>query len=133
MSKYDSIMNLTRPLSKKHPPMALADRAAQFAPFAALTGYEDAVKEEARLTDSKQALSEEENRDLNQKITWLLSHSHLCPLVTVTYFVPDQKKTGGHYQSHTGPLHYIDTVEEILVFADKTVVSLSKILELFWE
>ena len=90
------LINLPHPVSKKHPQMPLLDRAAQFAPFAALTGYGEAVTETARLTDSKIELDEGEIERINAKISYLIDNLKNVPTVELTYFVPDKKKKGGN-------------------------------------
>ena len=97
LKKYDDIINLPHPVSKKHPQMPLLDRAAQFAPFAALTGYGEALTETARLTDTKIELDEGEIERINAKINYLIDNLETAPTVEITYFVPDKKKKGGKY------------------------------------
>ena len=93
--QYDDIINLPHHVSKTRPQMSMVDRAAQFSPFAALTGYDAAIKETGRLTDEKVNLSEEEKEALDRKqqilMEWLGDH----PALTITFFVPDEKKSGG--------------------------------------
>ena len=91
-NSYDDIINLPHPVSKKHPQMPLWDRAAQFAPFAALTGHEAAIKETARLTDERLELSEEAITQLNEKINIIRNNIGIEQKVSITYFVPDSKK-----------------------------------------
>ena len=97
MNGYDYIINMPHHVSETHPQMSMHDRAAQFSPFAALTGHSDAVKETARLTDEKIELTEEEISDLKQKLNFLNEHSAEQPEITVEYFVPDERKSGGAY------------------------------------
>ena len=89
MGKYDNIINLPHHISSKHPRLSMEQRAAQFAPFAALTGYGDSIKETARLTDTRIELNEEEKEMLNIKLQELKSKISTMPQVTITYFVPD--------------------------------------------
>lgn len=124
MSEYDDIIDLPRPKSK-HEPMPMSDRAAQFSPFAALTGYGDAIDETARLTDHRIELSEEERAELDYKQQYLATLD--SPTVTVTYFVPDSRKSGGAYVTHTGTLKRIDEVERMMVFADGTRVEMDEV------
>ena len=117
-NKYDDIIHLTRPVSRKHPPMPLQDRAAQFAPFAALTGHGDAVKETARLTGQRVELDEYEKEVLRGRLQQLADCVDFWnresrpvearPAVTVTYFVPDLLKEGGEYVTVSGPVKKFD-------------------------
>lgn len=125
MSEYNDIIDLPRPKSK-HEPMPMSDRAAQFSPFAALTGYGDAIDETARLTDARIELSEEERAELDYKQQYLATLD--APTVTVTYFVPDERKSGGAYVTHTGTLKRIDEVERMMVFVDGTRVPLDEVV-----
>ena len=97
--KYDDIINLPHHVSKKHPQMSLHDRAAQFSPFAALTGHKAAINETARLTDEKQILSEDVIAKLNEQLNLIKENIGTNPIVTITYFVPDDRKSGGAYIS----------------------------------
>ena len=125
MTEYDDIIDLPRPKSK-HEPMPMSDRAAQFSPFAALTGYGDAIDETARLTDARIELSDEERAELDYKQQYLATLD--APTVTVTYFVPDERKSGGAYVTHTGALKRIDEVERAMVFADGTRVDMDEVV-----
>ncbi len=125
--KYDDILDLPRPKSK-HEPMPMSDRAAQFSPFAALTGYGDAIDETARLTDARIELSEEERAELDYKQQYLATLD--APTVTVTYFVPDERKSGGAYVTHTGVLKRVDEVERMVVFKDGLRVPLDEVMDI---
>ncbi len=127
MSEYDDIIDLPRPKSK-HEPMPMSDRAAQFSPFAALTGYDAAIAETARLTDQRIELSEEERAELDYKQQYLATLD--SPTVTVTYFVPDERKTGGAYVTHTGVLKRVDEVERMVVFKDGLRVPLDEVMDI---
>lgn len=127
MSEYDDIIDLPRPKSK-HEPMPMSDRAAQFSPFAALTGYGDAIDETARLTDARIELSEEERAELDYKQQYLSTLD--SPMVTVTYFVPDSRKSGGAYVTHTGVLKRVDEVERMVVFEDGLRVPLDEVVDI---
>ena len=127
MSEYDDIIDLPRPKSK-HEPMPMSDRAAQFSPFAALTGYGDAIDETARLTDARIELSEEERAELDYKQQYLATLD--SPTVTVTYFVPDERKSGGAYVTHTGVLKRVDEVESMVVFKDGLRVPLDEVMDI---
>lgn len=125
--KYDDIINLPRPVSSKHPPMPMSDRAAQFSPFAALTGYDEAVMETGRLTDRKRELNDEEIAALNQKLQFLGNHLEEHPTVIVTFFVPDAKKTGGSYATKTRRLKKIDTFERWIQLDDGSKIPIDDI------
>lgn len=125
MSEYDDIIDLPRPKSK-HEPMPMSDRAAQFSPFAALTGYGDAIDETARPTDHRIELSEEERAELDYRQQYIFALD--SPTVTVTYFVPDERKTGGAYVTHTGVLKRIDEVERAMVFVDGSRVEMDEVV-----
>ncbi|MBQ8300984.1 MAG: hypothetical protein IJX57_03375 [Clostridia bacterium] len=126
--KYDDIINMPRHISVKHKPMAIKDRAAQFLPFAALTGYDDEIKETARLTDEKIYLSEETTSVINKKIC-ILSESVL-PEISITYFVPDNKKTGGSYVTESGTVKKIDDYKKVIVMKNGTEISFKDILDI---
>lgn len=136
-NKYDDIIDLPHYRSQSRPHMPMIDRAAQFSPFAALTGYDDAVKETARLTDEKAELTEDAKSVLNGKIQVIAEMLHVNPLVTITYFQPDAKKEGGEYVTVTGRVKSIDEYERTVALADKNVISIDSIREiesdLFWE
>lgn len=127
MTEYDDIIDLPRPKSK-HEPMPMSDRAAQFSPFAALTGYGDAIDETARLTDARIELSEEERAELDYKQQYLATLD--SPTVTVTYFVPDERKSGGAYVTHTGVLKRVDEVERMVVFKGGLRVPLDEVMDI---
>lgn len=127
MTEYDDIIDLPRPKSK-HEPMPMSDRAAQFSPFAALTGYGDAIDETARLTDARIELSDEERAELDYKQQYLATLD--APTVTVTYFVPDERKSGGAYVTHTGVLKRVDEVERMVVFKDGLRVPLDEVMDI---
>ena len=130
MDKYDDIINLPHPTSSGHPRMPLEDRAAQFAPFAALTGHEAAIKETARLTDEKENLSDEVIAILNDKLNIIAENLGTDHTVDITYFVPDEKKTGGAYVAYSGIVKKIDLYEHILIMTDKTVIPIGQISEI---
>lgn len=127
MTEYDDIIDLPRPKSK-HEPMPMSDRAAQFSPFAALTGYDAAIAETARLTDQRIELSEEERAELDYKQQYLATLD--SPTVTVTYFVPDERKSGGAYVTRTGVLKRVDEVERMVVFKDGLRVPLDEVMDI---
>lgn len=128
--KYDDIINLPHHVSKKHPQMSLHDRAAQFSPFAALTGHKAAINETARLTDEKQILSEDVIAKLNEQLNLIKENISTNPIVTITYFVPDDKKSGGAYISNTGVVKKINEYNHTVVLTDKTVIPIEQISEM---
>ena len=130
MGRYDAIMTLPHPVSHKHPPMSMLDRAAQFSPFAALTGYEAAVEETARLTDLEVELSEDRRAELDRKQQHLLSLASEQPPVTVIFFVPDERKHGGSYQTITGQFKKIDSTNRSFCLTDGTRIPLDRIYDL---
>lgn len=129
-NKYDDIINLPHPTSPRHPRMPIVDRAAQFAPFAALTGYDDVIDETARLTDRMTELSEEMKEILDAKQHFLADVIDTHPKISVVYFVPDAKKQGGMYKTVTGELKMIDEYERQIVFADGTRIDHDKIYDI---
>ena len=129
MSEYDDIIDLPRPKSK-HEPMPMGDRAAQFSPFAALTGYEDAIDETARLTDARVELGESAVEELERALAGIAARISERPDVTVTYFVPDGRKSGGAYVTRAGALKRIDEAEREIVFADGTRIAVWDIVSI---
>ena len=127
---YDDIINLPCPTSKRHPRMAMIDRASQFAPFAALTGYDDAITETSRLTGTKLDLSDETKERIDIKINYLIDNMEESPEVTITYFVPDKKKAGGEYVTITDTIKKIDQYEHILIMESGVKISLFEILSI---
>ncbi len=111
---YEDILHLPHHVSKNHPQMPLMSRAAQFSPFAALTGYDAAVEETARLTDEKLTLDEEQQLRIGECLTLLTERIRERPVVAVTYFVPDLRKAGGAYFSVTAPVKKVDGYESLL-------------------
>lgn len=110
--------------------MLMMARAAQFAPFAALTGHNAAIEETARLTDSERELSEMEQRALNEKMTWLQQHIDEHPSVTITHFVQDVRKAGGAFIQTPGRLKSVDTIGQLLTLTDGTTLPLRGIMEI---
>lgn len=129
-TQYDDIIRLPHHVSKTRPQMSMLDRAAQFSPFAALTGYDDAIKETGRLTDAKAEIGDEERDRLDRKQQYLQEIIADRPEITVTYFVPDEKKAGGSYTSHTGNLKRIDYFERLFVLTDGTKIPLDEIVDI---
>ncbi len=125
---YDDIIRLPHHVSRNHPQMPLRDRAAQFAPFAALTGYESAVGETARLTAERRELDAQETEELNRRLAALIARLPERPEVTVEYFVPDDRKAGGAYVTVTGRVRHISVPERTLVMEDGTVIPLDDVV-----
>ena len=119
---YDDIIDLPRFVSKKHPAMSKTARAAQFSPFAALTGFDDEITETARLTDCKAELSEEQQNKLNSALMFLQDNIRDRPLIRIEYFIKDKYKEGGAYVIFSGNIKRIQAVEKQLVFTDGTVI-----------
>ena len=128
MQKYKDIIDLPHKQSSRRPHMSLSDRAAQFAPFSALTGYDDAIVETGRLTDKKIELSEEALDLLNAKYQILLAHLADNAEIILTYFVPDKNKSGGAYVEKQGVVKRLDTFERHIVLCDGTKISMDDIL-----
>ena len=128
--KYADIFNMPHHVSSRHPQMAQRDRAAQFAPFAALTGHDDAIAETARLTDAKIEIDEGTKEILNGKLQMALDFADSEPEITVTYFVADKKKSGGAYVDFTGVIKRIDEYEHLVVFTDKTTIPIEDIYDI---
>ncbi|NLJ81248.1 MAG: hypothetical protein GX335_09515 [Firmicutes bacterium] len=122
MGPYGDIIHLPRRRSQVYPPLPREKRAAQFLPFAALSGHEEAVKEKARLTEGKIKLSDAEKSRLNTKLLLLKECLKDQPTITITYFVPDQHKPGGAYVQETGTVTKISDYERSLVLGQKTVL-----------
>ena len=116
--RYDDLLDLPHHVSVVHPHMSLYDRAAQFAPFKALTGYEDDVEETARLTDERMELDEERIAYLDARLQLLEEHLAEAPVVSFTFFVPDERKDGGSYETVSGIVKKIDTVRRVIVLRD---------------
>ena len=125
--KYADIIDLPHHVSPHRPRMSRADRAAQFSPFSALTGYDDAVTETGRLTDTRMTLSEDLKSILNEKLQMIADHIDRAPFVTVTYFVTDKKKTGGAYVDVSGTVKAVNELERTLVLLDGTSIPISSI------
>ncbi|MGN0638603.1 MAG: hypothetical protein ACI4J0_09550 [Huintestinicola sp.] len=128
--KYDDILMLSRPISEKHMPMPRPDRAAQFSSFAALSGYDEAVGETARLTDGRIEIDEDRAAELNDKLNILRDNLYERPEIAVTYFVPDSKKSGGKYVTFRGNARAIDEYERTIIFVKGGRIPLDDILTL---
>ena len=130
MSGYEDIIHLSRPKSEKRLPMSLMDRAAQFSPFAALTGYEAVIAETGRLTASKADLDETTIAAINEVLRTLEEHMEEQPEVTAVWFVPDGLKSGGAYEKKTGIVKKLDRYEQYLLLADGTKIPFEALMEL---
>ena len=128
--QYADIIDKQHHVSKKHPSMSMEDRAAQFSPFAALTGYEAAVKETARLTDDREELDEDEKTRLNAQLQKISARLQEQPEVMVTYFAPDERKTGGARQTYRGRLRKIDRNRKMLIMVDQTELPIENLLNI---
>lgn len=128
---YRDILNTPYPnpeIEKDFPDAVL--RGAQFAPFAALTGHDEAIAETARLTDGEIQLSEFEQEEINRVLRYLLEHLDEQPNISVTYFVADAKKQGGAYITKQGAVRKIRTTEQVLLFSDNTAIRIPDILKI---
>ena len=128
--KYDEIMRLPHHVSKTRPQMPMSDRAAQFAPFAALTGYDAAIKETGRLTDERIELDVEALSALDMKYQLLMEALDEAPEVTITYFQPDERKAGGKYVSAVGAVKKIDDFERRITMQDGAKIPMDDVLSI---
>ena len=128
--RYDDIINLPHHVSATRPQMSMHDRAAQFSPFAALTGYDDAVEETARLTDKQAVLSEDEQNQLDEQLRLIADRIDEKPEAEVTYFLPDELKEGGKYMTVNGCVRRIDEYEKEIVFTDGVRIKLECIYKI---
>jgi len=124
ISRYKDIINLPHHISKRHPRLSMEQRAAQFSPFAALTGYEEATDETSRLIDEKIELSEEDMEELNRKLQNLQGEA------VITYFVKDERKSGGSYVTVKGEVRRIDDYEKTIVMRDGSRIFVDDILDI---
>ena len=130
VDSYEDIIHLPHPVSRKHKPMSLHDRAAQFAPFAALTGYEDMVEETARQTDPCKDLEEDARVLLDARFALLCMDGELHPQIRVTYFNADKLKNGGAYLTVSGILQSADTEKRLIRMQDGSRISLEDIIDI---
>ena len=129
-NKYDDIINLPHHVSKTRPRMSLEQRSAQFAPFSALTGYEEEIAETGRLTTDRIELNEEAKQLLDRTLQAIANKISKQPAVTITYFVPDNKKDGGAYITVSGNIKKIDKYKNIIVLTDKTEIPIKEIINI---
>ena len=125
---YDDIIHLPHHVSKTHPHMPIADRAAQFSPFAALTGHHEAIKEAGRMTSQKISLDVNAKSILDQKLQMILERP--SQEITLTYFLPDPQKDGGAYIDYTGVIKKADTQKRLLIMEDHTAIPIDDIIDL---
>lgn len=130
MEGYEDIINLPHHVSTTRPQMPTSDRAAQFSPFAALTGYDAAIKETGRLTDAKIELDDEELNNLNMKFQLLVEHLEDEPEVAITYFKADERKAGGDYLEASGIVKKLDDFERVITMQDGTKIPMDDILNI---
>ena len=128
--KYNEIMGLPHHVSKTRPQMPMSDRAAQFAPFAALTGYDAAIKETGRLTDERIELDVEALSALDMKYQLLMEAHDDAPEVTITYFQPDERKAGGKYLTATGAVKKVDDYERLITMQDGAKIPMDDVLSI---
>lgn len=126
-SNYEDILHLPHHVSAKHPQMAAIDRAAQFSPFAALTGYGDALDETARLTDARAELDEDEKLELDRRLQWAMEQKSE---VHITYFVPDRQKAGGSYVTAAGVLQKINECDHTVHMTDGRDIPIDEIIQI---
>ncbi len=129
MSNYEDIINLDRPISK-HPHLGIDSRASQFAPFAALVGYDEQVKETARLTDKKIEIDDGLREIINNKLSYINDHIKENIEVSITYFVKDSKKNGGKYITKTGVVKRIDIINEFVKFTDNDIIYMKDVINI---
>lgn len=130
IDEYDDIINLPHYVSKKYKQMDISARAAQFAPFAALTGHEEAVRETERLTEKEKILDDNYKSLLDEKIALIENNIGNEPLVSITYFIRDLKKDGGKYVTITDNIRKIDTIERIIILKNKTKINFHDIIDI---
>ena len=130
MKDYNDIINMPHHVSNNRPQMSIRDRAAQFAPFAALTGYDDAVRETARQTNQKIELLDEQVAILNEKILFLIEKIKDNLEITITYFIPDKKKEGGAYATVKGIIKKIDEYNKLIILNDGREIMMDSIFDL---
>ena len=128
--QYDDIINLPHHISKKHPQMSLYARSAQFAPFAALTGYEEAVKETARETNERIDIEDELKSILDGKLQIILEQIKNHPEISITYFIADSKKNGGEYVTVTGLVKKVDLYNQYVYLIDNTEIPINEIIDI---
>ena len=129
-NRYDEIINLPHHVSPTRPQMPMSDRAAQFAPFAALTGYDSAIKETGRLTNERIELDEDALTALNVKYQFLMDALDEEPEIKITYFKPDERKAGGEYVSAIGAVKKVDDFERLITMQDGTRIPMDDVYDM---
>ncbi|SHO54141.1 hypothetical protein [Anaerocolumna xylanovorans] len=127
---YDDIINLPHHVSATRPHMSAIDRAAQFSPFAALTGYDTAIKETARLTDERVKLDEYMKDVLNDRLQIIADQMKEHPEISITYFEPDEKKNGGAYVTAISTVKKIDEYERVVIMTDGAIIPIDEIISI---
>lgn len=127
---YDDIINLEHHVSQKHPQMSLDARAAQFAPFAALTGFDEQLKEAERLTNERKFINEDLREKLDNKLQIIQKQISVKPTITVTYFVYDLRKQGGSYRTVIGKVKKIDKYKNVVILENKTEIPIEEIIDI---
>lgn len=134
MSNYDEeykdIINLPRHISTKHPKMSLELRSAQFAPFSALVGYDEQIKETSKIIKKRKEINDELKAILDEKLQIIQKKIETKPQITVTYFVPELNKDGGNYIEYTGKVKKIDNLKQKIIFEDGTEILVDDIIEI---
>ncbi len=130
MGNYDSILHKRRPVDTKHVSMSLHNRAAQFAPFDALTGFGGRIHEASRIVGQRIELTDEVRSVINDRLCQIERHIKENPMVTVTYFVPDCTKYGGSYETITAPAEKILPYDERLILSEDVSIAFDDILKL---
>ena len=125
--KYDDMIGLGHHVSRTHPPMARIKRAAQFASFDALTGFGAAIHEAGRETEEKKELSEDMIDMINARLAVIQQHIKEQPNIAVTYFLPDEKKAGGHYVTVSGNVRMLDGVKRAIIMTDRTKIPIEDV------
>ncbi len=128
--EYDDIINMNKPVSSRRAKMPVSDRAAQFAPFASLTGFDSQISETARITDKKPELSENDLHILDEAIRIILENISSRPQIEVVYFVKDSKKSGGSLERYIGNIRRIDTISREFIFEDCKIIPVDDIINI---
>ena len=130
MLRDQELLEMERPVSARHAPMRRCDRAAQFAPFAALSGFDETVQEAGRLTQAQIELAENEREALNDALVRLAARLPEQPEVRLTYFQPDAKKSGGTYRTILTRVRRLDANAQVLVLTDGTRIHFDALLSI---
>ncbi len=129
MNSYDDIIDLPHHVSQKHPQMSMLDRAAQFSPFAALTGYDAAIQESARQTERRIELGEDAKTELSEKLRYLKAMEAEHPVAAFTYFIPDARKEGGRYDTLTARVKRVDEFKQEVLLTDGRSIPMDELFE----